>query len=80
MADGPSNVSGTMPVDEVAQLTGEIRAMNFAKNLLYSSQFSEIIPLIEELEDYEDDDPRIQIIDAVLSEALKTFPLADCDV
>ena len=79
MTDRPSNTSGSV-VDEVTALTAEVRAMNFAKNLLYSSQFSEIIPLIEELEDYEDDDPRIQIIDAVLNEALQTFPLADCDV
>ena len=79
MTDRPSNTSGSV-VDEVTTLTAEVRAMSFAKNLLYSAQFSEIIPLIEELEDYEDDDPRIQIIDAVLNEALQTFPLADCDV
>ena len=80
MTDGPSNVSGSASTEEVTVLAAEIRAMNFAKNLLYSSQFNEILPLLEELEACESDDPRVALINAVLNEALETFPLADCDV
>ena len=80
MTDGPSSISGSASTDEVAVLTAELRAMNFAKNLMYSTQFNEILPLLEELDEYEDADPRIRLINAVLSEALETFPLADCDV
>lgn len=80
MTDGPSSISGSASTDEVAVLTAELRAMNFAKNLMYSTQFSEILPLLEELDEYEDDDPRVRLINAVLSEAIETFPLADCDV
>ena len=80
MTDGPSSISGSASTDEVAVLTAELRAMNFAKNLMYSTQFSEILPLLEELDEYEDDDPRVTLINAVLSEAIETFPLADCDV
>ena len=80
MTDGPSSISGSASTDEVAVLTAELRAMNFAKNLMYSTQFNEILPLLEELNDYEEDDPRTKLIDAVLSEAIETFPLAECDV
>ena len=80
MTDGPSSISGSASTDEVAVLTAELRAKNFAKNLMYSTQFSEILPLLEELDEYEDDDPRVTLINAVLSEAIETFPLADCDV
>jgi hypothetical protein len=38
------------------------------------------VPLIEELEEYDSDDPRIDLINAVVNEALEGFPPADCDV
>jgi hypothetical protein len=80
MTDNPSNVSGSVSNDEVAGLLAEQRAMNFAKNLLYSCQLNEVVPLIEELEEYDSDDPRIDLINAVVNEALEGFPPADCDV
>ena len=80
MTDRPSNVSGSSSTEEVDVLTAELRAMNFAKNLMYSTQFHEILPLIEEIHQCDDDDPRPLLINAVLNEALETFPLADCDV
>ena len=80
MTDEPSNVSGSIEADEVGILQAEMRAMTFAKNLLYSAQFGEILPLIQEAEEYEQDDPRVQLINRVLDEAIESFPFSDWNV
>ena len=80
MTDEPSNVSGSIEADEAGILQAEMRAMTFAKNLLYSAQFSEVLPLIQEVEEYEHDDPRVQLINRVLDEAIESFPFSDWNV
>lgn len=57
-----------------------VRAMQFAKNMMYSAQFEEILPLLEEMQSYDEDDPRVKMIDAVLTEVIDSFPLLDVEV
>ena len=60
MTDEPPSVSGSIDRAEVE--AAQLRARQFATNLMYDAQFREIVPVIEELEDFDDNDYRAKLI------------------
>jgi len=75
-----TSTSGSAPEINSEQLEAEVRSMKFARNLLYAAQLYEILPLLQEIEEFSQDDERVALINTVLGEALQSFPLADSEV
>tara|TARA_B100000214_G_scaffold155970_1_gene111839 strand:- start:508 stop:738 length:231 start_codon:yes stop_codon:yes gene_type:complete len=75
-----TSTSGSASEANSEQLEAEVRVMKFARNLLYTAQLHEILPLLQEVEEFSQDDDRVKLINAVLDEALQSFPLADTEV
>ena len=78
MTDETHNVTGSLSQQDIA--AAQIRARQFAVRLMYGAQFQAVLPMLKEIESYDESDRKVVLLEAVLSEALRTFPCMDEEV
>jgi hypothetical protein len=78
MTDGTTSITGSLSQREVA--SARHRARQFAVKMMYGAQFQAVLPMLKELESYEESDETARLLEAVLAEALRTFPLMDDEI